>query len=138
MDVSALSTGGTVTSAVVRQSPTRCIVQLGPVALTVAWLRSAVDSIAFGQLLIIVWRGMVAPPQDLRPERAAAPRGSRAPATALWEEVLVPDATSADDWRWRSNAPNGGRHTSTELAAHCVARLRVAYNEAATLAAETA
>src|SRR5213083_2550684 len=46
---------------VLRQSPERCIVQVGPAALTVAWLRNNRDSVAEGELLIILWRGQVAP-----------------------------------------------------------------------------
>ncbi len=40
-----------------RLTPERCIVQIGPVALTIAWLRGALDSLTDGRLLIIAWRG---------------------------------------------------------------------------------
>ena len=63
----------------VRQSPDRCIVQLGPVALTIAWLRNSSDLVEAGELLAIVWRGAVAPSQRVSPER---PRVGPAPFAA--------------------------------------------------------
>ena len=75
--------------AVVRRAPDRCVVQLGPVALTIAWLRSTIDSVAEGQLLVIVWRGVIAPTGPYAPDRttalaspvrAATTPGARAPS----------------------------------------------------------
>ena len=42
---------------VVRRTPARCLVQVGPVALTVAWLQRAQGTVADGELLVVVWRG---------------------------------------------------------------------------------
>src|SRR5437867_3721477 len=57
-DTLGASLGETVVDKVVlRQSPERCIIQVGPAALTVAWLRNNRDSVAEGELLIIHWRG---------------------------------------------------------------------------------
>jgi hypothetical protein len=113
---------------VVRRSPDRCIVQLGPVALTMAWLRNAHDSVATGELLVIVWRGVVAPRQRYEPERplrGPAPLG----ATLLWQEVLAAVAESEASWGWQPLDTEVGPCSSTELAARCVQRLRVAYLE---------
>jgi hypothetical protein len=113
---------------VVRRSPDRCIVQLGPVALTMAWLRNTHDSVATGELLVIVWRGAVAPRQRYQPERplaGPAPLG----ATLLWEEVLAAVAESEASWGWQPLGTEVAPCSSTELAARCVHRLRVAYLE---------
>jgi hypothetical protein len=112
----------------VRRSPDRCIVQLGPVALTLAWLRTTLDSVAEGELLVIVWRGTVAPRQRHQPERPVAgpvPLG----ATPLWEQVLTPVGDSEETWTWQPRDDEIGRCSSTALAARCVSRLRVAYLE---------
>jgi hypothetical protein len=123
-----LAAGGLNEKAAVRQSPERCIVQLGPVALTIAWLQGAHDSVATGELLVIVWRGVVAPVTRFEPERPTkgpAPGG----ATALWEQVLTAVADSETTWVWQPNGVDAGWCSSTDLAARCVDRLRVAYLE---------
>jgi hypothetical protein len=126
--VKALSGTTVPHKAVVRQSPDRCIVQLGPVALTLAWLRSNQDSIATGELLVIVWHGAVAPRVTYEPER---PDKHPAPlaATSLWEQVLTVSAASEAEWGWQPRDAGAGRCTSPELAARCVERLHVAYLE---------
>ncbi len=116
--------------AVVRRSPDRCIVQLGPVALTLAWLRGAQDSVADGELLVIVWQGAVAPRTQHQPERPTkgpAPLG----ATPLWEEVLVPAGESAETWAWQPRTADSATCSSAELAVRCAKRLGAAYGEAA-------
>ncbi len=115
--------------AVVRRSPDRCIVQLGPVALTLAWLRGNHDSVADGELLIVVWRGAVAPRKQHQPERPVT-GPVPTPATSLWEQVLTPIADSEDAWTWQA-ATADDRCRSKELAARCVERLHVAYTECA-------
>src|SRR3954466_15987415 len=56
-------------TSTIRRTPDRCILQLGPVAITVAWLRTTVDSVAEGQLLVMVWRGVIAGRTKFSPER---------------------------------------------------------------------
>jgi hypothetical protein len=127
--VGSLPNAAPVDKATVRRSPDRCIVQLGPVALTIAWLRGTHDAVAAGELLVIVWRGAVAPRprhQPERPARGPAPLG----ATPLWEEVLTPSGESEETWAWQ---PQGddliARCSSAALAVRCVGRLRAAYLE---------
>jgi hypothetical protein len=103
-------------------------VQLGPVALTLAWLRSSHDSVAAGELLVIVWRGVVAPRMRHEPERPAT-RPAPLPATPLWEQVLTVIADSEETWAWQPHDTKIKPCSSTELAARCVERLRVAYLE---------
>lgn len=112
----------------VRRSPDRCIVQLGPVALTLAWLRGNSGSVAEGELLVIVWRGAVAPRHHGQPERPSA--SPPLAATPLWEQVFTAVGDSEDTWGWQPQSDGEiGRCSSAELAARCVARLRAEYLE---------
>ena len=126
--VAALHGVGADEKTTVRQSPDRCIVQLGPVALTIAWLRNSSDLVEAGELLAIVWRGAVAPSQRVSPER---PRVGPAPfaATALWEQVFTPVAENETAWAWQTVNPRGESWPSSALSAHCVERLHAAYQE---------
>jgi hypothetical protein len=126
--VAALPGVATDEKTTVRQSPDRFIVQLGPVALTIAWLRHGSDMVESGELLVIVWRGVVAPSQRVQPER---PRVGPAPfaATALWEQVFTPIAEDETSWAWQPINQRGESWSSTSLSAMCVERLRAAYQE---------
>lgn len=126
--VAALSEAGVDDKAVVRVSPSRCIVQLGPVALTLAWLRSTIDTVADGDLLVIVWHGAVAPRGEHLPERMTVRRSPLAP-TALWEGVFVAGGTDEASWTWQPKTGRTPGYTSAELAAVSVERLRAAYEE---------
>ena len=127
--VAALPGAEPAEKTTVRRSPERCIVQLGPVALTIAWLRGSHDAVAAGELLVIVWRGAVAPRAQHQPERPV--RGpARLGATPLWEQVLTVVGDSEETWAWQPEDDDRiGRCSSAELAARCVGRLRAAYVE---------
>jgi hypothetical protein len=107
----------------VRQTPGRCIVQLGPVALTISWLRSTVDTVADGRLLVVAWKGTVASGASRLPERSGNVAAART-AEALWEEVLVVDATSEGDWHWHPENDASQRFDSAALAVRCLLPLR--------------
>ena len=128
--VNALRAGGIEDKPVVRQAPDRCIVQLGPVALTIGWLRGAMESVADGELLVIVWRGMVAPPSHYTPERAHGGAGLNV-ATSLWEQVLLPAGQSEAEWNWRSAKSDCEQCDSIALAERCVEQLRLAHERIA-------
>ena len=113
---------------VVRRSPARCLVQLGPVALTVAWLQRAQGTVADGELLVVVWRGEVAVRTPQGFERAHQHSGASS-ATALWESVLVVSASSETDWAWTPAGGKGDALSSAALAHRCVDRLRAAHTE---------
>jgi hypothetical protein len=113
---------------VVRRSPVRCLVQLGPVALTVGWLQRAQGTVADGELLVVVWRGEVAVRTPQGFERAHQ-RSGISSATALWESVFVVSATSESEWGWVPTGASGDALSSTVLAHRCVERLRAAYAE---------
>jgi hypothetical protein len=113
---------------VVRRSPARCLVQLGPVALTVAWLQRAQGTVADGELLAVVWRGEVAVRTPQGFERSYERAGASS-ATALWETVLVAAAESETQWRWLPAGVADDAMSSAALAAQCVERLCAAYTE---------
>ncbi len=109
----------------VRKAPDRCIVQLGPVALTVAWLRNGSDSPANGELLAIAWRGIIAPRGDHLPERLSARHVPKVPIT-VWEETLVASATSEASWHWHPEDLTREGYASPELAQRCLDQLDIA------------
>jgi len=126
--VAALSLAGVDEKSKERLSPGRCIVQLGPVALTITWLGRTIDSVADGDLLAIVWRGVVAPRGEHLPERMTT-RHAPLAVTALWEEVFVAAGADQASWAWQSKGASTTSYSSIELAAQCVERLRMAYEE---------
>ena len=103
----------------VHRVPGRCTVQLGPVALTLSWVRTRPDTVATGRLMIIEWDGQVG--------RSLPSSGPR--AVPLRETVLRADATRVDDWQWRSDDVAGYAYDSNELAAHCVDSLAYALQD---------
>ena len=107
----------------VRLSPGRYVLQVGPAALTLSWLRSTLDSVADGRLLAVAWRGTVVRGANRLPERSLGPGNART-AVAVWEETLVADATSEGDWRWRAESDPTRSYDCAELAARCVEPLR--------------
>lgn len=110
-----------------RMSPERCIVQLGPVALTVAHLRSGNDVPPGGQLLAIIWNGTIAPRGDHVPERTGA-RRVPPPPVSMWEESSVVSAETETSWHWHPHGVASTGYTSTELAERCVAQLQSAFD----------
>lgn len=113
---------------VVRRSPARCLVQMGPVALTLAWLQRAQGTVADGELLIVVWRGEVGVRTPQGFERAHQQSGTSS-ATALWETVLMVSAKSETAWGWAPAGAPDDALSSSALAQRCVERLRAAYTE---------
>lgn len=124
--VELLAASGAVEKPTVRSMPGRCIVQLGPVALTIAWLRSTLDSVADGQLLVMLWQGSVAPKVARLPEQQAGRGMAAAVPVALREETLSAAGTDEASWCWRL-AEDVQDFTSAELADRCVKLLHEAY-----------
>ncbi len=114
---------GVAEKPVIRQSPNRCIVQVGGVALTIAWLQNAMASVAEGELLVILWQGQVAPANTDASDRSMRSPAARS-ATALWEGVFVVEADKDDTWRWRQTSNGNAEHTSSNLAIACIDRVR--------------
>ena len=114
---------GLTDKPVIRQSPNRCIVQVGGVALTIAWLQNAMASVADGELLVILWQGQVAPANSDASDRSMRSPAVRS-ATALWEGVFVVEAEKDDSWHWRQTSNGSGEFTSANLAIACIDRVR--------------
>lgn len=112
---------GEVEAPVVSQSPGRCMVQLGPVALTLAWLRSRLDVVSDGQLMIVFWKGAVVQGMRRIPERAAP--SAAASATMLREDNYVVLAENEESWRWHAESAALPDADSSALAERCVAEL---------------
>jgi hypothetical protein len=110
-------------TSTIRRTPDRCILQLGPVAITVAWLRTTVDSVAGGQLLVMVWRGTIAGRTKFTPERPSTMPGAGS-ATIEWQDTLSAEATSEETWAWRGENGAKGTLTSDALAELCMSKLR--------------
>ena len=107
---------------VIRQSPERCIVQLGPVAMTMVWLRKGAEAVSNGELLLILWRGTIAKSAGEPSAYAARPRNA-VPPTILWEETLIASTTSESDWTWKNGDVDAKGVTSQMLAERSVRRL---------------
>ncbi|MGQ0714224.1 MAG: hypothetical protein ACT4PJ_10875 [Gemmatimonadaceae bacterium] len=118
----------------VRRGAGRCIIQLGPVALTMSWIRSRTDSVIEGRLMIMEWDGIVRRGTDQVPERAPVRHAFR-PATLLREDVFVADTANEQDWRWRRDGRALGMYTSRDLATRCLASLTARLDEVAVEAA---
>ena len=114
----------------VRRGAGRCIIQLGPVALTMSWIRSRTDAVIEGRLMIMEWDGIVRRGTDQVPERAPVRHAFR-PATLLREDVFVADAATEQGWRWRRDGRALGTYTSRDLAARCLASLTARLDEVA-------
>jgi hypothetical protein len=114
----------------VRRGAGRCIIQLGPVALTMSWIRSRTDAVIEGRLMIMEWDGIVRRGTDQVPERAPV-RHTYQPATLVREDVFVADAATEQTWRWRRDGRPLGTYTSRDLATRCMASLTARLEEVA-------
>jgi hypothetical protein len=120
--MAAGTSAGELPQADVRRAPGRCIVQLGPVGLTVSWVRARNDTVPDGRLLVIQWLGVVARGISQRPERPIPADPSRT-ARVLAELQFTADASSEREWFWRDDAPPQVRYRSPDLAERCVTDL---------------
>lgn len=102
---------GDEAAAEVTRTPGRVSVQMGPVALTISWLRERTDSPGGGRLLIIEWRGRIG--SRGRPVNTQ-------PAVPVREYTLRAEATRSEDWRWRSEEAAVLAYSTSDLAALCV------------------
>ena len=121
-------------SAVQRhRSPHGCILQGEANAVSVSWFPAAETTLEHGELLVIVWRGVVSHPGSARRERVGA--------VALQEITPRPIEIMTTSWAWRG-ADGATYDWARVLATRCRAaarardrRLRAARGESTTAAA---
>jgi hypothetical protein len=103
--------------AEVRRSPGRCIVQLGPVALTISWLRTRGETVSQGRLLIVEWIGTVGANGAQEYVNGVPTVAVTQTAKVARETVFVAEASDEKSWTWRREGKNGRKaYKSAELA----------------------
>ncbi len=122
--------------ATIRQTPDQCIVQFGPAALTISWLRGGSDAPHKGQLMAVVWHGIIAPRGEHSPERNGMRRARPTPVS-VWEESCVVSAVDEESWHWHPGSVEGPGYATPELAARLLEQL-VRARDAAPVAASVA
>ena len=119
--------------AEVRRSPGRCIVQLGPVALTVSWLRTRAETVSQGRLLIVEWNGTVGANGAQEYVNGVPTVAVTQTAKVVRESVFIPDATDEKSWTWRRDGKNSRKaYRSTDLAKSVITSINSTLRESAT------
>jgi hypothetical protein len=117
----------------VRRSPGRCIVQLGPVALTISWLRTRAETVSQGRLLIVEWNGTVGANGAQEYVNGVPTVAVTQTAKVVRETVFLPDATDEKTWTWRREGKNGRKAwKSPELAKSVVSSINGTLRDSAT------
>lgn len=110
--------------AEVRRSPGRCIVQLGPVALTISWLRTRGETVSQGRLLIVEWFGTVGANGAQEYVNGVPTVAVTQTAKVVRETVFVAEASDEKSWTWRREGKNGRKaYKSAELAKSAVSSI---------------
>jgi hypothetical protein len=94
------------------RTPGGCVLQAPEAAVSVSWYPDTDEESAFGELDVVVWRGVVS-------RRGAPPR--REGATIVGELALRPVEDSSGAFVWR--AADGQRYDTDALGARCLALL---------------
>src|SRR5438477_1550034 len=116
----------------VKRSPGRCIVQLGPVALTLSWLRTRAETVSQGRLLIVEWKGTVGANGAQEYVNGVPTVAVSQTAKVVRENVFLPDASDEKSWTWRRESKNGRKaYRSTELAKSVVSSISGTLRESA-------
>jgi hypothetical protein len=117
----------------VRRSPGRCIVQLGPVALTISWLRTRAETVSQGRLLIVEWNGTVGANGAQEYVNGVPTVAVTQTAKVVRETVFVADANDEKSWTWRREGKTGRKaYRSADLAKVCASSINGTLRESAT------
>lgn len=136
-EVNSWTSTAQLDKATAKRTPRRCVIQVGPVALSIAWLPPNSGDLGEGELLVAVWHGVIGVQPQYQFERVT-PTPPPSATREVWEEVLHPGVVGTDSWRWLArNQDSDQGVTGAELAAICVAKLRHAFVSAAARNAET-
>jgi hypothetical protein len=91
------------------RTPRGCVLQAAAAAVSVTWFPEAATDVAFGELQVTAWRGVVSRPGSAHREPAGA--------TVASETTLVPAEGGPDGWGWR--AADGTVYDTDALVALC-------------------
>jgi hypothetical protein len=94
------------------RTPSGCVLQAAKAAVSVSWFPEAADEARFGELHVVVWRGIVS--------RRGSPKRAEG-ATVMKELVLRPVERPRDECVWR--AADGSTYDTEALAAQCLTLL---------------
>jgi hypothetical protein len=120
--------------AEVRRSPGRCIAQLGPVALTISWLRTRGETVSHGRLLIVEWSGTVGANGAQEYVNGVPTVAVTQTAKVVRETVYCPEASDEKSWTWRREGKYGRKsYKSPELAKSVVSGVSGTLRERKTL-----
>ncbi len=115
----------------VRRSPGRCIVQLGPVALTISWLRTRGETVSHGRLLIVEWDGTVGANGAQEYVNGVPTVAVTRTAKVVRELVYLAEANDEKSWTWRREGKFGRKsYRSGELAKSVVSSVNGTLREA--------
>lgn len=116
----------------VKRSPGRCIVQLGPVALTISWLRTRGETVSQGRLLIVEWTGTVGANGAQEYVNGVPTVAVTQTAKVVSEAVYMAEASDEKSWTWRREGKNVRKaHKSPELAKSVVSSVNSTLRETA-------
>jgi len=122
--VADLADEGKGLKADVRRSPGRCIVQLGPVALTISWLRTRAETVSQGRLLIVEWNGTVGANGAQEYVNGVPTVAVSQTAKVVRETVFLADASDEKSWTWRKEGKLARKaYRSAELAKSCASSI---------------
>ncbi|HEX7939331.1 MAG TPA: hypothetical protein VF483_10095 [Gemmatimonadaceae bacterium] len=114
----------------VKRSPGRCIVQLGPVALTISWLRTRAETVSQGRLLIVEWTGTVGANGAQEYVNGVPTVAVTQTAKVVSEGVYLAEATDEKSWTWRREGKNSRKaYKSPELAKSVVSSVNSTLRE---------
>jgi hypothetical protein len=91
--------------------PFRVVARVDGVGVSFSWVAGPQGTVADGRLMVIEWNGI------------ATNRGSSAMRTAkaVREVLYAPEATTADNWCWRMDVPNGRASSTADLVGEWIA-----------------
>jgi hypothetical protein len=114
----------------VKRSPGRCVVQLGPVALTISWLRTRAETVSQGRLLIVEWTGTVGANAAQEYVNGVPTVAVTQTAKVVSENVYLAEASDEKSWTWRREAKNTRKaYKSPELAKSVVSSVNSTLRE---------
>jgi hypothetical protein len=88
--------------------PHRLFARVGGTAISFSWVSGGLGTVADGRLLVMQWAGIDAHSRGT----AALKVGS-----VIFERVYRAESTGPDDWRWRTDEPNGRACSTANLVA---------------------